>query len=74
MPQRTHESASYLQARLSALSKLIREESPRDLTPVEVAAIVPPPAPPGYPQNKVRGSIVRALNQAGFTRGGKRCT
>jgi len=70
----THESRGYLQARLSALSKLLREEAPRDLTRVEVAAIIPGKAPAGCPQNRVRGRILRALNDAGFTVGGKRCT
>ena len=69
-----HESRGYLQARLAALSKLLREEQPRDLTRGEVAALLPRRTPAGCPQNKVRGQILRALNQAGFTCGGKRCT
>jgi len=75
MPERAPESQPYLQARLSALSRLLREDQPRDLTPVEYAAIVPRRAPAGSPQNKIRGQIIRALHDAGFTcREGKRCT
>ena len=69
-----HESRGYLQARLSALSKLLREEAPRSLTLAEYAALVPRKTPAGCPQNHIRGKIVRALNEAGFTVGGKRCT
>jgi len=74
MPERASESTSYLQARFATLSKLLREERPRDLTPVEYAAIVPRRGPAGSPQNAGRGRILRALNEAGFTCGGKRCT
>jgi hypothetical protein len=69
-----HESRGYLQARLAALSKLLREELPRDLSQAEYAALVPRRTPAGCPQNKVRGVILRTLNDAGFTVGGKRCT
>jgi hypothetical protein len=69
-----HESRGYLQARLSALSKLLREEAPRSLTLAEYAALVPRRTPPGCPQNKIRGVILRTLNEAGFTVNGKRCT
>lgn len=74
MPERAVESPTYLQARFATLSLLLRDERPRDLTRVEYAAIVPRRGPAGSPQNQARGRILRALNQAGFTCGGKRCT
>jgi len=75
MPERAVESPSYLQARWTALSTLLRENPvPRDLTRVEIAAIIPRRGDAGSPQNVARGQILRALNAAGFTMGGKRCT
>jgi len=75
MPERVPASTSYLQGHWTALSTLLRETPcPRDLTEVEQAAILPTRHPSGDPQNQARGKIVRALNDAGFTVAGKRCT
>jgi len=74
MPERFARSASYLQGHWVALSALLRESSPRDLTRGEIEAIIPKRSDEGSPQNVARGQILRALNQAGFTIGGKRCT
>lgn len=73
-PSHEHESSGYLQARLAALSTLLRDVQPRDLTVVEYAAIVPRRAAPGCRQNRIRGGILRELNRHGFTVAGKRCT
>lgn len=75
MPERAPASASYLQGHWTALSTLLRENPvPRDLTVMEQAAILPTRHPSGDPQNQARGQIVKALNAAGFTVAGKRCT
>jgi hypothetical protein len=74
MPERFARSASYLQGHWVALSHLLRESPPRDLTRGEIEAIVPKRGEVGSRQAVVRGQILRALNQAGFTCGGKRCT
>jgi len=67
MAARTEESPAYVRARWGVLTKLLREEPPRDLTPVEYAAIVPPRRGPD------RDQILTALNAAGFTVKGERC-
>lgn len=77
-PPADQESARYLHARLSVLSTLLRGARPRDLTPLEYAAMVPltirARVHAGCRQNQVRGAILRSLNAAGFTVHGKRCT
>jgi hypothetical protein len=74
MPERAYCSPAYLQGHWTALSALLRDSSPRDLTPGEIEAIIPKRGQEGSPQHVARGQILRALNQAGFTCGGKRCT
>jgi len=74
MPERAYCSPAYLQGHWIALSALLRESPPRDLTRGEIEAIVPKRGEVGSRQAVVRGQIVRALNQAGFTMNGKRCT
>jgi hypothetical protein len=54
------------------LSALLRTSDGRELTAGELTLLLPPRAPQGHYQNRVRGAIVAALNRAGFTSGGKR--
>lgn len=67
-----HESRGYLQARLDALALLLRTASPRDLTLVEYAAMVPRRAPVGCRQQRLRDRILQILDEAGFTMQGER--
>lgn len=55
----------------AAVAALLRTP-PRDLTPAELDAVLPPRGPQGTTQNRTRGWSIRYLNDAGFTVDGRR--
>jgi hypothetical protein len=53
------------------LSFLLRV-GPHDLSAIELSAVLPPRGPVNTYQNRVRGHVIKTLNQHGFTFNGKR--
>lgn len=53
------------------LSSLLRAGA-HDLTAAELAAVLPPRGPVNTYQNRVRGHVIKMLNQRGFTFEGRK--